>query len=130
MSNGLTRRSRTWGARRELDREAKRNFVYFLLDAHGAPLYIGRSSNVRSRIRKHYGEASAEVETHDIYRKRDWFFQVRSVSLLGPFNWDEAIKRERAEIERHQPIGNVGLTARDHRPAVAYRSAARAGGAS
>jgi predicted GIY-YIG superfamily endonuclease len=122
-TNRLTGRSRTWHARPDLDRTAVRYFVYFLCDASGKAIYIGRSCNVPARIRSHHAEAAHESETYDRYLKREWFFDVRSVSLAGPFTWDDAVKRERAEIELHQPRGNRDLT-------VAYRSAARAGGAS
>lgn len=128
--DGLVRRSRHRGGKPEIDRAAVRYFVYFLRDAQGIPIYIGRSCNVAARIRAHYGKASAKFEGADPYRARDWLFDVRSVSLVGPFTWDGAKERERAEIERHQPRGNREFTARDHRPAVAHRSAARAGGAS
>lgn len=129
-TNRLTGRSRTWHARPDLDRTAVRYFVYFLCDSAGKAIYVGRSCDVPARIRAHHGEASATSEPYDRYRKRDWFFDVRSVSMVGPFTWDDAVRRERAEIELHQPRGNRDMTTRDRRPAVAYRSAARAKDAS
>lgn len=124
--SGQTPRGRRWRERREVDPEVVRYFVYFLCDADGIPVYIGRSCNVPQRIRAHHAKASSLTEGWDTYRARDWFFDVRSVDMVGPFNWRDVVKRERAEIERHQPRGNRDLTARDHRPAVAMRSAARA----
>lgn len=84
----------------------RRFMVYRLLDATGTPLYVGRSCDVRKRIKAHHAEASAPDVAHDRYRKRDWFFDVRDVSMRGPFTWEEAVRVEREEIERHQPLGN------------------------
>jgi hypothetical protein len=47
---------------------------------------------------------------------------VRSVSMIGPLTWDDAVDLERAHIARFQPRGNIALTARDHRPGLAWRS--------
>lgn len=112
--------------RPDLDREAVRYFVYRLLDAAGLPLYIGRSCNVAARLRAHHASATATYGQEFELAKREWFFDVRSLSMVGPFTWDGAVARERSEIERHQPRGNRSLTVRDHRPMVAMRSASRA----
>lgn len=111
---------RPWRARPDLDRTAVRYFVYFLRDAEGSVVYVGRSCNVAQRLRAHISDASWQEA------KAAWLWGVRSVDMVGPFTWDEAVARERAEIERHQPRGNVALTARDHRPAIAFRSALNA----
>lgn len=108
--------------RPDLDREAVRYFVYFLLDENGIPVYIGRSCNVANRIRAHTSDA-LHPDTPGRARKAEWLPLVRSVTMVGPFTWDDSVSRERAEIERHQPQGNIDLTARDRRPAVARRSA-------
>ncbi len=111
--NGLTRRSASHRRRVDIDRTAVRYFVYTLADADGKPVYIGRSCNVAARIKAH---ASGGAE---------WVTGVRSVSMIGPFTWDDAVREERAAIERSQPRANKALTARDHRPAIAARSTAR-----
>lgn len=107
-------------SRPRLDRETVRYFVYFLLDADGEPVYIGRSCDVANRIRAHHAtiEHQGVPESH----KATWLHDCRSVTMVGPFTWDEAERRERAEIEKHQPRANRDLTARDHRPAAATRS--------
>lgn len=97
-----------------VDRTAVRHFVYRLHDAAGAPVYIGRSVDVAARIRAHHDAGKA------------WLLDVRSVSMIGPMTWDEAVATERQEIAAFQPRGNIALTARDHRPMVAMRSAANA----
>lgn len=124
MSSGLTSRSRRRRPRPPIDREALRYFVYRLHDAEGRVLYVGRSSNPAGRIREHHREATADY-LPTAARKALWFVDVRSVSMTGPYTWDGAIVRERDEIERFQPSGNIDLTARDRRPAVAHRSARR-----
>lgn len=117
--NGLTPRSASHPGRPDLDRTAVRYFVYTLTDAEGRPVYVGRSCNVRNRIAAHASEAAHRPE-------KVWVYDVRSVSLAGPFTWNRAVAEERATIERLQPRANIDLTARDRRPAVAARSAARA----
>lgn len=126
MTGGLTPRSVRHTERRDLDRTVVRYFVYRLHDTDGVPVYVGRSCDVANRIRSHHSDASSAYP--EARRKAEWLFDVRSVSMFGPFTWDQAVREERAEIERLQPRGNRGLTARDHRPAIAARSARRAEG--
>lgn len=111
--NGQTRRSAAHsfgGGRPPIDHTAPRYFVYFLRDANGAPVYIGRSCNVAARIKAHAAN--------------DWITEVRSVDMTGPYTWREACDEERRQIEAHQPRANRDLTARDRRPAIAARSKA------
>ena len=105
-----------------LDKTTKRYFVYTLRDADGAPVYVGRSCNPRSRIREHYRNRDCLVEGF----RTAWILDVRSVDLTGPYTWDEAVAAERDAIERLQPRGNRQMTARDWRPSIARRSASRA----
>lgn len=84
--------------------------VYRLHAEDGTVLYVGRSCNVRNRIKAHHGEASSQYPGADIYDKRAWFFGVRRVSMVGPYTWDEAVQAERREIERLQPRGNRDMT--------------------
>lgn len=89
-----------------------RQFVYYLLGADGAALYVGRSSDVVRRIGQH--NRHAEQPENPIYGgKAAWFFDVRSVSMVGPMSWAQAIVLERQEITRLQPRGNVRHTRRD-----------------
>lgn len=110
--------------RPDIDRAAIRYFVYFLRDASGAALYIGRSCNVAQRIRAHVSDATHPFDPAKA-AKAEWLREVRSVDMVGPFTWRESIDRERAEIEKHQPRGNIALTARDPRLAVALASRRR-----
>lgn len=118
--------SRRPASRPDLDRHATRYFVYRLLDGAGRALYVGRSCNVAARIRAHHSSATATFGPAFELAKREWFFDVRSVDMEGPFTWDAAVSVERRRIEQHQPRGNRAMTARDHRPGVAQRSASRA----
>lgn len=102
----------------DIDRDAVKYFIYFLLDGDGVPVYIGRSCNVAARIRAHHATIA-----HPGMRSAIWLHECCSVTMIGPFSWDEAVARERVEIEQWQPRGNRALTARDHRPGVARRSA-------
>lgn len=125
MIPGQTPRSvRRFSPRPDLDRTARRYFVYTLSDACGVPVYIGRSCNVAARLRGHHSNAT---HSDELTRARTaWLFDVRSVSMVGPFTWDEAVAEERRQIEVEQPRGNTSLTARDHRRHVAVASASRA----
>jgi predicted GIY-YIG superfamily endonuclease len=78
--------------RAELDREARRYFVYTLSDAAGTPIYVGRSCNVAGRIRAHASTA--------------WISDVRDVSMVGPFTWDEACAEEFRQIRTKLPREN------------------------
>lgn len=106
--------------RPDIDRLAKRYFVYFLRDAGGTPIYIGRSSGVAARIKAHHSTIDHSGVPEDL--KARWLLDVRSVDLMGPFTWDEAVAEERRQIGLNQPRGNRQLTTRDHRPAVAAHS--------
>lgn len=108
-----TRRKRTH--QRPFDPNEKRYFVYRLHDELGQVLYVGRSCNVANRIRAHYSDAQRQF-SEDSARKALWFSDVRSVSMFGPFTWDEAVAAERREIETCQPTGNRMFTKRDHVP--------------
>lgn len=126
--SGLTPLSARYHRRRrpraEIDRDAKRYLIYFLRDAAGDVVYIGRSCDVKGRIRAHYSDAT-HTYSADLRDRKAWLFDVRSLSVIGPFTWDEAVARERAEIERHQPRGNVM-----HTKAAGYYPLAEGGGQS
>lgn len=100
-----------------MDRESVRHFVYRLHGEDGEVIYVGRSCNVPKRLSAHHSAARNKYLTG-----KDWFYAVRSVSMFGPMNWDDVIEAERREVARLQPPGNIALTARDHRPFVAYMS--------
>jgi GIY-YIG catalytic domain len=107
---GLTHLSwkRHRNPRPDIDHTVERYMVYRLHDAAGTPVYIGRSCNVPGRIRAHY--ANAQSSNPEIRERAAWIFDVRRVSMVGPFTWKEAVRVERAEIEAHRPRGNRALT--------------------
>jgi predicted GIY-YIG superfamily endonuclease len=88
-----------------------RHFVYYLTDANGEVVYVGRSRNVALRIQTHHHQAVTQCETTG--NNKAWIFDVRSVSMGGPMSWERSIETERAAIERIQPRGNIKLTKRD-----------------
>lgn len=128
-SNGLTPRSAAMSGspeqparyeRKYGDKTTPKYFVYFLLDAQDAPVYIGRSVNPKSRYRAH--ELNQGNPNGGFYDTASWFPFVDHMDVIGPFTWDEAVAVEREEIGKHQPPANRDLTAWDHRPAVAVVS--------
>lgn len=94
IRTGRKRRAR----RPNLDRQVKRYVVYWLYDAAGQCLYIGRSCDVPARLKMH--------------SERDWFTQVRSLEMAGPFSWDLAVQVEAAAIRTAEPPNNVVHTDR------------------
>lgn len=69
--------------------------VYILKDVDGVPVYVGYSSNVMNRLGSHALKAWwAKIATVDI----EWF---------GEAGKSDALRRERALIERHQPAENT-----------------------
>lgn len=107
--------------RPDLDRKAVRYFVYRLHDAEERIVYIGRSCDVRQRLRAHYGNATSKF--NGSAERTSWLFACRRVSMVGPFTWEEACKVERREIEAHQPRGN-----RQHTRAHGWRTLSEGGG--
>lgn len=101
-----------------------RHFVYFLHDADGEVIYVGCSGDILARLRGHFSVAQRSGFPDA------WFYAVRSITLAGPFNWEDARARESAEIETREPIYNIANTTRDPRPAVASRVAWQKGRAS
>jgi excinuclease UvrABC nuclease subunit len=87
-------------------------FVYYLCDADGTPIYIGRSADVTRRIRQHNCHATRS-DNPNFNDKWRWFFDVRSVSMFGPMPHANALAFERHQIEMAQPRGNIKLTRRD-----------------
>lgn len=124
-----TKASLAW--HRHPDREARwqrkygdlttaKYYVYFLNDADGNAVYIGRSVDPKSRLRAH--ERNQGNPNGGFYDTSSWYPLVDHMEVVGPFPWDEAVAVEREEIGKHQPPANRDLTARDHRPAVAAES--------
>jgi predicted GIY-YIG superfamily endonuclease len=101
------------------DYEAKRYFVYTLSDAAGAPLYVGRSCDVASRIKAHFSDATASpYGPRDSAFKASWVYDIRSVTMDGPFNWDGAVAEERRQIKSKLPRGNRTGMPRAHQLAA------------
>lgn len=101
------------------DKTTAKYFVYFLNDANGNAVYIGRSIDPEARFRAHRSNQGHPMQSIDTSA---WFGDVDHMETIGPFPWDEAVAVEREEIGKHQPPANRDLTARDHRPAVAAAS--------
>jgi excinuclease UvrABC nuclease subunit len=89
-------------------------FIYLLRDADSAIVYIGQSRDVARRLQSHYDVATrnhyAAHRTEIKRRTLEWLPAVRSVEVLGPFRYREALDRERSLIEQHQPRGNRMFT--------------------
>lgn len=85
--------------RSDWDPAARRYFVYRLLDADGDCLYIGRSCAPLNRLRDHHASGA------------EWPTRVVQVDAVGPFTWNEVVKREYEAIVDERPPHNVmGVT--------------------
>jgi excinuclease UvrABC nuclease subunit len=93
------------------NRIGRRFFVYFLSDATGELLYVGRSCQPVQRLKNHIAEAS-NPDNMEATRKALWLADVRRVDMIGPFHFGEATIRERELIRLAQPYGNLRLNPR------------------
>jgi hypothetical protein len=99
IARSRPRHHRDYGKRKvEFDPDALRYHVYYLYDAEGRLLYIGRSCDPLGRLRAHHANA-------------DWASQVASIDGHGPYTWAEVVRREREEILSKRPPHNIdGVT--------------------
>lgn len=75
--------------------------VYFLLDAHGEPLYIGKAKNLRERIKDHYSSPGLrERKIISLTKDIDWIITENEV---------EALILENSLIKENKPKYNVRL---------------------
>ena len=104
---------------RDVDRVSSKYFVYTLSDAEGAPIYVGRSCNVAARIKAHIDDARhSPYGPRDAAFKASWVRDIRTVSMDGPFTWDEAVAEERRQIKSKLPRGNRTGMPRAHQLAA------------
>ena len=74
--------------RRQVPRESG---VYLFRDRSGAPLYIGKSVNLRQRMLSYFGSDPTRLET----RIRQMAFSVRSFEFRDGIRADGTLVRER-----------------------------------
>lgn len=103
MPSSFARSTRRKRRNPPLDRTLRRYFVYWLFDSEGHCIYIGRSCDVRARLKVHHAGT-------------DWFEQVRGLEMEGPLTWDEAVRREGTAARAAQPAHNIVYTSRWPRP--------------
>lgn len=77
------------------DPDAKRYYVYRLIDAEGQVLYIGRSCDPLGRLKAHHAA-----------RGIDWPSRVVQIEGDGPYTWAEVVKAERDAIMAERPPHN------------------------
>ena len=78
--------------------------VYVIRDAVGAPLYVGKSVSLRSRVRSHFAPSSPDS---------DWVMQAESVDHEETRSELGALVLEHRLIGRLRPPGNVRAKHRD-----------------
>lgn len=77
--------------------------IYIFEDDTGAPLYVGKSVNIRSRVRSHFTNATA------IAKEMRMSLQSHNVSYIQTETEIEALLLESAKIKELQPIFNRKL---------------------
>ena len=78
--------------------------VYVFEDAHGKPLYIGKSRNIATRVRQYFGAA----ETRDrMERMLDLTVSVRAIPCETEF--EALIREHRLLVECKPPFNRVGV---------------------
>ena len=85
---------------REYNRLPEKPGVYYLLDQHRKPIYIGKAINLKKRVRTHFSPAT-ESERHQHFLKEIYHIDF---TLTG--NELIALLLEDAEIRRHWPRHN------------------------
>jgi len=80
--------------------------VYIFRDAHGMPLYVGKSVSVASRARSHFAPAA---------RRGSWTAQAETVDYSKTASELGALVLENQLIKRWNPPGNLRLAPRPNR---------------
>ena len=74
--------------------------VYIFEDDSGAPLYVGKSVNIRSRVRSHFTNATS------IAKEMKMSLQSHNVSYITTETEVEALLLESAKVKELQPVFN------------------------
>lgn len=77
--------------------------VYIFKDSGGRPIYIGKSMNIRNRIRSHFSQAKTQTKEHRISEMTHDIETVETSSEI------EALLLESRLIKQHLPVHNVRL---------------------
>ncbi len=85
--------------------------VYIMRDERGDVIYIGKATDLRSRVRSYFG-SSRSLEP----KVRALAEQVRTLEHVVTRNEAEALHLEATLVKRHQPVHNVRLKDDKHYP--------------
>jgi len=85
--------------------------VYIMRDASGDVIYIGKATNLRSRVRSYFGSSrSLEPKVRALAER------VRTIEHVVTRTEAEALHLEATLVKRHQPVHNVRLKDDKHYP--------------
>ncbi|MFO1464663.1 MAG: excinuclease ABC subunit UvrC [bacterium] len=87
-----------------LDELPKGPGVYLMKNAKGEVLYVGKATNLRSRVGSYFGK-----EAHDRYQVRFLVSKVDQVETVLTDNAKEALLLENTLIKKHRPRYNIDL---------------------
>ncbi len=77
--------------------------VYIFEDDTGSPLYVGKSVNIRSRVKSHFSNASL------VAKEMKMSLRSHNISFISTDTEIEALLLESAKIKELQPLLNVRL---------------------
>jgi excinuclease ABC subunit C len=85
--------------------------VYIMRDAPGDVIYIGKATNLRSRVRSYFGSSRSLEPKVQVLAER-----VRTIEHVVTRTEAEALHLEATLVKRHQPVHNVRLKDDKHYP--------------
>lgn len=88
--------------------------VYFLLDAEGRYLYIGKSNNIKRRIFEHFGSSGKKAERM-LREVADISYEITPGSLIALIKEDEYIKKHHPPINKAQKRNHFPYVIVKHR---------------
>ncbi|MCI0340455.1 MAG: excinuclease ABC subunit UvrC [Planctomycetales bacterium] len=88
----------------KLPRLPRKPGVYVFYDAQGRPLYVGKATSLRSRVRSYFGRTSDGRLFRELLLK-----SAVDVDVLVTANEKEALILENTLIKRHRPRYNIRL---------------------
>ena len=89
---------------RKLEQMPARPGVYFLRDARGEPIYIGKAKSLRARVRNHFA-----VDAGTSLKQRELIRRVADIDTIVVGSEAEALLLEANLIKEHRPRFNIQL---------------------
>ena len=94
--------------KRPFDRRSVEEFprvtgVYLFMDGQGRPVYVGKATDLRSRVRSYFGESDGRLVSTLLAEK------ARTMDFIVTDSAKEALILENSLIKKHAPLLNIRL---------------------